>query len=114
MSLGGRGGASAARRAVQPPAPVAAPAPGGPVVDPCIVTPVPTNCGGGLCGNGVRDTCLIRAAFDTCPEVRFTEVCDGADFGPQACEDFGYGGGTLTCSNFCQTIDRPLHRMQSH
>jgi hypothetical protein len=72
----------------------------------CIpILPPPTNCGGGLCGNGRRDTCLIRSAYDGCPEVRFTEVCDGADFGGQTCASLGYGGGTLACENFCQSVD---------
>jgi len=71
----------------------------------CAIFPSPTNCGGGLCGNGVRDTCVIRAAFDTCPEVQFTEVCDGTDPSGEGCRALGFGGGTLACSNFCQNAD---------
>lgn len=33
------------------------------------------------------------------------EMCDGTDFGfgPATCEEFGYDGGTLRCSDDCQT-----------
>jgi hypothetical protein len=41
------------------------------------------------CGNGSRGT---------------GEQCDQADFGGQRCQDFGFGGGTLSCTSLC-TID---------
>lgn len=72
--------------------------------DPCLPVPTAVNCGGGLCGNGVRDTCVLRGAFDRCPEVKVTETCDGTDVGAVTCRDFGFGGGTPSCSYFCQTI----------
>jgi hypothetical protein len=78
---------------------------GGFITNPCFPMPTAVNCGAGMCGNGVRDTCVLRAAFDNCPEVTFTEVCDSAEVGAMTCRALGYGGGTPVCSNFCQTID---------
>jgi pectate lyase len=38
------------------------------------------------CGNGSRGT---------------GELCDGADLGGKRCQDFGFSGGTLSCTNLC-------------
>ena len=42
------------------------------------------------CGNGLLDQ---------------GEACDGPAFGEVSCESLGHWGGSLTCSNHCQTID---------
>jgi len=39
------------------------------------------------CGNGAQEA---------------DEACDGVAFGGLSCADFGFGGGTLTCSTACQ------------
>ncbi|MBN2724920.1 MAG: DUF4215 domain-containing protein, partial [Deltaproteobacteria bacterium] len=33
------------------------------------------------------------------------ETCDGTNFDGDTCNDYGYTGGTLTCTNSCTTID---------
>ena len=51
------------------------------------------SCVGGqcqACGNGIREG---------------SEACDGDDLGGQTCVTQGYGGGTLACSNDCQSFD---------
>ena len=42
-----------------------------------------------VCGNRVKET---------------GEVCDATDFGRITCEDLGYDGGTLLCSDDCRNI----------
>jgi hypothetical protein len=63
--------------------------------------PMTPSCPSTLCGNGVRDTCRVRAGLGFCPEVDATEICDGADLGGETCEKRGFGSGTLSCATGC-------------
>jgi hypothetical protein len=73
---------------------------------PCFDLPYDnTRCLDGLCGNGVVDVCTTRAAVGPCPELKATEICDGADVGGATCVDRGYGSGTLVCDNRCAGVD---------
>lgn len=42
-----------------------------------------------VCGNGVL-------------EASFAEACDGADLGGATCAEFGFDGGTLSCTSACE------------
>jgi hypothetical protein len=61
----------------------------------------PTNCLEGLCGNGVRDTCMAPSGPGSCPVYSFSEQCDGDDMDGQTCTSLGYGSGALVCSSTC-------------
>ena len=62
---------------------------------------LPTNCGASLCGNGARDTCTVPSGHGPCPQVSFTEACDGHDLGGDTCVAHGWGSGTLACASDC-------------
>jgi hypothetical protein len=63
------------------------------------------NCLAPLCGTGAIDSCTLGAAFGACPELKATEVCDGADLGGRTCETRGFGSGTLRCAPDCADLD---------
>jgi hypothetical protein len=52
-----------------------------------------------VCGNGVRDTCLIDVFCQHLSPL--TEDCDGADLGKASCQSSGYARGVLTCTPKC-------------
>jgi len=78
----------------------------------CTETPVdPVNfcCGDGTCG-GPEDG--NSCALDCGPPpvcgnnvLEAGESCDGTDLGGMSCSDYGYTGGTLTCTSDCQNFD---------
>jgi len=64
-------------------------------------------CGDGQCDTAHHETCVV-CQQDCCPNcgtngrIDQGEQCDGTEFGGLTCEDFCYGGGTLSCTSNCQ------------
>ncbi len=62
-------------------------------------------CGDGECTSDMGETCAI-CPFDCCPScgngvLQSGERCDTTQLNGRTCEFFGYTGGTLACSNWC-------------
>ena len=70
----------------------------------CGQTERPTRCPATLCGNGVRESCVVKwGTYPSCSQSVFYEDCDGKDLGfQQTCDSLeGFASGTLRCSPSC-------------
>ena len=53
------------------------------------------------CGFELSDCAAVGRCGDGALQDGFGEACDGADFGGQTCQDFGFYQGSLTCAADC-------------